>query len=380
MFKLEQDKGSYRVRFKSGKNLKTIYLGTRDAALAEYVFQWMQQDLDRGCFDTTGEKYKKAQLPLSPKLTKTNKTLTLDQLFLRYLEDEREGVSNVHLHYAHRCIVKYGNCPRWDETEWFLGLRQKLSAETWNRRKFLYTACTDWGLAEGLIKASKNPWSRLKPKREPRSSKAAPFTPEEVQGIIKAFASNRFTNPNSHYPMSHYVPFITFLLTYGVRLGEAIAVRWSRVDFQHKLIVIDSALGRDLERSINTTAKVLRATKTADVRYLPMTDDIEAMLHHLMNSNRRVSPESFVFEGHIGRYIDTRNFRLVWRNVLWGLKIPYRYPYQCRHTVLSHVASEHGLAAAASLAGHKSLDMASRHYVKFTGQLIQVLPKLTLPT
>jgi integrase len=174
--------------------------------------------------------------------------------------------------------------------------------------------------------------------------------------------------------MSHYVPFITFLLTYGVRLGEAIAVRWSRVDFQHRIIVIDSALGRDLERSINATAKVLRPTKTCDVRYLPMTDDIEAMLHYLMQSNRKVTPESFVFEGHIGRYIDTRNFRLVWKTVLERLGIPYRYPYQCRHTVLSHVASEHGLAAAASLAGHKSLDMASRHYIKFTGSLSDVIP------
>ncbi len=373
MFKLEQDKGCYRVRFKSGDSLKTIYLGTREQALAEYVFQWMQQDLDRGCFDQTGEKYRKAQLPPSPK--PTNKTLTLDQLFLSYLEQEREGVTNVHLHYAYRCIVSYGNRPRWDEVEWFLALRQKLSAETWNRRKFLYTACTNWALVQGLIEAPKNPWCRIKPKREPRSSKADPFTPDEVKRIIEAFASNRFMNPNSHYPMSHYVPFITFLLTYGVRLGEAIALRWSRVDFQHKLIVIDSALGRDIERSINATAKVIKTTKTSDVRYLPMTDDIATMLRRLKQTNRRVTPESFVFEGHIGRYIDTRNFRLVWKAVLKGLNITYRYPYQCRHTVLSHVASEHGLAAAASLAGHKSLDMASRHYVKFTGSIASIIPQ-----
>lgn len=47
--------------------------------------------------------------------------------------------------------------------------------------------------------------------------------------------------------------------------------------------------------------------------------------------------------------------------------IRYSYSYQLRCTALSEVAKEHGLAAA--LAGHRDLNIVSKHYVKHSGEI-----------
>jgi integrase len=86
-------------------------------------------------------------------------------------------------------------------------------------------------------------------------------------------------------------------------------------------------------------------------------------------------PDSLVFPGaRGGGVLDTRAFRETWKKVLDGLGLPYRNPYQTRHTALSHIAQNHGLLAAAKVAGHKSLDMVSRHYARFAGDLKDVMP------
>lgn len=377
MLKLEQDKGRFRVRVKLEGRYKAIYLGTTDRYLAEEILSQMQQDYENGSFDITGESYKVTeaiQVRISIRTRQRQQVFkVLFQEYRRYRE--MGGTESQHLYFALRCIDRHSNNARWNQTQWFLELRNKLKSYTWNYRRSMYAACVGWGIEQGIVSSGINPWSAIKPKREPRDSKADPFTHDEVTAIITAFATDRYRHPNSPYSQSHYTPFVIFLLTYGTRLGEAIALTWAQVDFERNIITIDAAMGRDFERSLMATAKVRKSTKTGVVRYLPLTDEIKTVLLQLRQTNRRRQLHDHIFEGHVGRYIDTRNFRLVWKRVLNGLNIPYRYPYQCRHTVLSHVASEHGLAAAASLAGHRSLDMASRHYVKFTGSIVSIIPQ-----
>jgi integrase len=134
-------------------------------------------------------------------------------------------------------------------------------------------------------------------------------------------------------------------------------------------------MGKNLESSPYATRKVRKETKTGETRYLPLSSDLRELL--LAHKTVDAKPDSLVFIGARGKgVLDIRAFRETWKKVLNGLGLEYRKPYQTRHTALSNIAQNHGLLAAAKVAGHKSLDMVSRHYARFTGDLEDVMPDL----
>ncbi|NEQ45853.1 MAG: site-specific integrase [Leptolyngbya sp. SIOISBB] len=277
-----------------------------------------------------------------------------------------EATKNNHYFYTRQMILRAN--PLADEVEWFIQ-EAKLSAKTWNARKSMIAKCLDWCKSEGLY-FGKNLFSRLKSRKSQKQDNIQPFSRREIQAILTALEENRFVNPNSRYTHSHYVPFVRLLFITGVRLNEATALTWDCIDFQNKLIVIKQALGKDLESGPYTTRKVLKGTKTHEIRYIPLNDELIEIIEGQNKETR------FIFPGHHGGYIDTKNFRKsVWKPVLEKLGVKYRYPYQSRHTVLSEVTKTQGLMAASKLAGHKSLDMVSRHYARYTDEI--ELPSLT---
>jgi integrase len=170
------------------------------------------------------------------------------------------------------------------------------------------------------------------------------------------------------------VPYLSFLFLTGVRPGEAIALQWKHIDVEKNLVEISEAMGRDLESSPYASRKVRKETKTGTIRYLPMGSSLRSLL--LRHKPIEAKPDTLVFCGSRGKgTLDIRAFREAWKLVLEGLGIEYRKPYQTRHTALSHIAQNHGLLAAAKVAGHKSLDMVSRHYARYTDDLKDVMPE-----
>jgi integrase len=257
------------------------------------------------------------------------------------------------------------------DVEWFVGLRSTYAKSTWLNRKSYLKACISWAIEEGLY-IGKNPYSKLKGIREVHVDVAKPFTVDEIRLIINAFDSNQFCPKASAFKHSHYSAFIRFLFITGCRLGEAIGLTWDCIDFENRVLAIKQALGRDLASGANNTRKIIKPTKTGRSHHIPMNEELYLLL------SKHCSPkEGFVFPGYKGKYIDIKGFsRRVWKPILAGLSIEYRSPYQTRHTCLSYVAKEHGLAAAAALAGHKDLTMTTKHYVRFTGNLRDALPTL----
>ncbi|WP_348254074.1 site-specific integrase [Leptolyngbya sp. AS-A5] len=259
--------------------------------------------------------------------------------------------------------------PNWSDMVWFTQLG--LSASTWNTRRRFIKACVNWAIAEGLVQG-KNPWNNLKPRRGKKTG-AKPFTKEEIALILEAFESDRFCSKFSPYKHSFYVPFLKFLFLTAVRPGEAIALQWKHIDFENDLIEISEAIGRDLEFSPYTTRKTRKETKTGTTRYLPINPALKKLL--ISHLSTGANPDALAFPGaRNSKFLDTRAFRETWKKVLDELGLEYRNPYQTRHTALSHIAQKHSLLAAAKVAGHKSLDMVSRHYAKFVDNLSDVMP------
>lgn len=383
-FNLTKDKGSYRIDFTLEGRRKRFYPGTKDELVAKQLIQQMTYEWQIGQFDLSLQSYKlknKTQ-PRVKSLTKEKDAIprTLLELWDRYVTSLHlpPSTRNGHYHAVRQVIRKYN--PKASDISWFLELRDVWAVSTWSNRKGYLKSCMAWCIREGIFEG-KNPYQSLKSAKKIAVDKIKPFSSEEIFQILQAFDSNKFCHPSSPYKHSHYSSFVRFLFITGCRLGEVTGLTWGCVDFDNATIAVKQALGKDLSAGPNKTRKILKETKTGHVRYIPMNDELFSLLLGLSKpseSKKDINYDcSFVFKGHRGRYIDIASFRRkVWKPILEGLGIQYRYPYQTRHTVLSTVTSSHGLLAAAKLAGHKDLSMVSKHYARYTGNLLDALPTL----
>ncbi len=80
------------------------------------------------------------------------------------------------------------------------------------------------------------------------------------------------------------------------------------------------------------------------------------------------SPNDLIFKSPTGKPIDHHNFsQRQWNPLCKAAGVPYRVPYACRHTVISH-GIEQGLTPqqAAYITGHCSTRMVNEGY----GQMI----------
>lgn len=374
-FNLTLDKGNYRIDFTLDRKRKRLYLGTKDEITAKQIHKQMVYEWEAGQFDLSLDRYrfknrKQPEVIAKAESNKNDVAATrLLSLWDKWVDSLHlsESTKNGHYYFIRQTIKKHD--PLATDVIWFVELRDTWSVKTWTDRRNYLKSCIQWAISEGIFEG-KNSYSKLKSLKDRQPDKVKPFSPEEISRILHALDTDQFSHPCSPYRHSHYSSFVRFLFMTGCRLGEATGLTWNCIDFQNRIISIRQALGKDLSISPYTSRKVLKETKTGKVHYIPMNVDLFELLSRLEEEHDTKTLNGFIFKGHRGKYIDTGNFRRrVWKPVLEALDIEYRYPYQARHTVLSAVASSQGLLAAASLAGHKSLDMVSRHYARFTDEI-----------
>jgi integrase len=141
-----------------------------------------------------------------------------------------------------------------------------------------------------------------------------------------------------------------------MRPNEMIALKWSRVDFELKLISVREGRVLGIEGPPKTKASV------RDVNIL-------SPLLKVLRAHRMQSPagSTYVFTNTAGGPLEVNNLRNnVWTPALVKAGLRYRSMYQCRHTFASLMLSlgEDPLWIARML-GHTSLAMVLKHYGKY---------------
>lgn len=113
-------------------------------------------------------------------------------------------------------------------------------------------------------------------------------------------------------------PFMLFLLYTGCRRGEALAVKWSDIDFDSRMVSISKILTFENNRGV-----IHERTKTAaGRRSIFLLPPLEAVLEPL-----RGSPDSFVFMPHPFKESE---FRAFWRRSCESVGVSVT-PHQLRH-------------------------------------------------
>jgi len=334
--------GSIQLKFSfSGKRYSFnpipggTYNNKRDLATARAIAHRIQIDILAGCFDSSLDKYR-----LLPKQNKPrpSRLLELWDLWIDSLDLSPATKAN---HYkAVRTMIVKSN-PKLMDTRWLTG--STLAPRTIRDRLSMLRCCYNWAVTQDLVDA--NPYLNIKLKKS-SPTRIKPFTTPEILAILEGFDQLA----------PHYTHFVKFLFLTGVRLSEAIGLRWVDVDFSRSEITIAESLPKD--PTGNGYTRIRKSTKTGSVRVLPISQRLRETLEAIAPTYE------LVFTTPLGHIIDADNFRMRhWKPILKAVDVPYRKIHNCRHTMISH-ALEQGIAPAgiAYLAGHCDTRMVLTTY------------------
>ncbi len=336
------------IRFRPAPGAKQVCFCTGlldnayNRAIAGKITSEIAYDIAHGCFDSTLTKYRSQ--PNEPK------TLTTVELWDKFRGDK----PSVHYSAMLGHLQRFGE-PIMDEPtarRFVDHLAQSQSPRTLNENLRLLKRFGVWAVSEGHITA--NPFEAITPQKAPRRTPRQPFTREEVSRILTA--------AKFHPLYSSYHDFIFTLLHLGLRPSEAIGLQWRHVDLARAEVTICESLSRAPDGKTSASARVRKETKTGSVRTLSLTPSMVVMLQGRKPPD--VSPDDLVFTTPKGLAIDDHLFsQRVWRAICDRAGVTYRPPYNCRHTLLSHLIEDGGsLIQAAAVAGHADAKMVSEIY------------------
>lgn len=331
-------------------------------------------DILKGCFDSSLEKYKPAPIikpeALKPvevpaTIEKTQSPTFLNDL-VTHFNDWCTNIRNVDVEnsidylYTRRLLEKWVDVP-------IDKVAQKLNGENWaittyNRRLGYLTTFFTWLVSKKIIDL--NPLQDVCRKREKKKKKnprRIPLEESEILTFLEAIKNDTYCYPHANVKHSYYYPFLAFIFYTGVRNAEAIGLRVKHVDLINRQVEISEAFARTVKGS-NHAARKQKGTKTENVRYLPLTDELIILLETQIAGKQ---PNDLVFPSPTGLCIDDRMLqRRIIKPVLKKLELGDRDLYSARHSFGTR-AIQQGmpLTDVAYLMGHSTIETASRNYV-----------------
>lgn len=351
-------------RFKGIKCRESLQLKTtpKNIKVAERKRALILYEIEENTFE-----YKK-HFPKSKRLLLFGAAPIKDILVKRQMQAWIEGHVNFIAHSTFCTYNKYIN----KHINPLLGERL-LSSLTKNDLKWFVSELVNTGLSRKSISdillplrqmledahdnqiISANPAIRLRLKnlRTNETAKATdiidPFSLNEIRLILKALEGQ-------------VLNFFQFSLGTGMRTSELIELQWDDIDWQTNIVKVRRA----------KVMKEIKDTKTrAGTRDIPLyplaLEALKAQKQYTFLVG--LNDQRYIFHDpnkHLPWVSDKAPRESHWRPVLRSVNVRYRYPYQCRHTLISHMlAWNEPITLIAELAGHNSAEMIFRRYARW---------------
>ena len=345
------DRGWLRLRWRYKGKSYTMAVGLPDnpinRSLAERQAKLIEADVEAdhitpGAFDQTLAKYRD---------TDAEKAVSLIKLWERYTEykrktlpdarslDKYHGLSG-HLQefFRKRAASSISETQAFKFRDWLL---KKLEPITARERIGMLRACWQWGIKRNLV--TENPWAEVRVKVPPKA-KPKPFTAAEIARILD--------HMKGEPRYQHWSDFVEFCLSVGCRPGEAAGLKWKHFTEDCDSVWVGESFGRGRQKG----------TKTNQARSFQLFPELQAML--LKRRPEKWNGNDYVFTAPKGTPIDDHNFRRrCWVPLLDDLDIPYRKPYNTRHTFCSHALSQGWSVSEIAAVTGNSEETILRNYV-----------------
>lgn len=251
-----------------------------------------------------------------------------------------------------------GELTTYDLRTWINSLATELSPKSVRNCLGVLSVVLGQAHLDGLI--SSNPLKPIKlrnllprKKKNSESERVDPFNNEEISAILAACRT-----PEERV-------LFQFAFASGLRTGELIALKWSHINWQTGMILVQDNL------VLGELGPVEKNTKTETDREVPLLPAALQALQAVKLLPRKRNMGDYIFMNPYNhrRWANSHQIRKCWVTTLAAANIRYRNPYQTRHTFASHLlAGGEQELLVSKLLGHASVEMVRRHYGKYIYQ------------
>lgn len=175
---------------------------------------------------------------------------------------------------------------------------------------------------------SSNPFDKvIKPKSRQTQRKGNFLTKEELKEFLKLAQTTT---------LSYFFPLVHLMSYTGLRQGEALALKWSDIDFENKKITVDKTATRIKERQTLQTPKTKNSKRVISID--PATLSIlkswkkDQIKIYFKNGKHFEGDENFIFTNQRGEWVHIHNFIRYFKRFIADHKLKQITPHGLRHT------------------------------------------------
>ncbi len=154
------------------------------------------------------------------------------------------------------------------------------------------------------------------------------------------------------------IDLVDLLLVTGVRIGEALALRWQDIDFETRRVVVSGTMVRDGARGLVRQGQTKgKRARSLSIPQATVTMLLERQVHGV--------PSEVVFPSAALGFREVSTVNKQWR--AFRSRNPRWSEVQLKHfrkTVATTLERTVGLESAASVLGHAGVAVTSKHYVE----------------
>ena len=173
-----------------------------------------------------------------------------------------------------------------------------------------------------------NPFDKvIKPKSRQTQRKGNFLTKEELKEFLKLAQSAT---------LSYFFPLVHLMAYTGLRQGEALALKWSDIDFENKKITVDKTAVRIKEKQTIQTPKTKNSKRVISID--PATLSIlkswkkDQIKIYFKNGKHFEGDENFIFTNQRGEWVHIHNFIRYFKRFIADHKLKPITPHGLRHT------------------------------------------------
>lgn len=173
-----------------------------------------------------------------------------------------------------------------------------------------------------------NPFDKvIKPKSKQTQRKGNFLTKEELKEFLKLAQTAT---------LSYFFPLVHLMSYTGLRQGEAIALKWSDIDFENKKITVDKTAARIKEKQTLQTPKTKNSKRVISIDSATLSilkswkkDQIKI---YFKNGKHFEGDENFIFTNQRGEWVHIHNFIRYFNRFIADHKFKPITPHGLRHT------------------------------------------------